>query len=433
MINKLRKKLMTLFLTLTMLIFTVAMFIMMSNTVASIQGSEVEYVNNMTDRIIEQVQHGEKIANLDLSFYATKFHTWIYLSDGLAEQSGPDFFSASLDSLLNQIRSGKSVVSMQATTEKYANQESYRTLHLIAGSKNETYYGVHSPFLSYSGTKYDFIIIYPQSPFWAIIRSYCGWYPLLWLGVFAFMYLISHILIKKAVQPAENAMISQKEFIASASHELKAPLAVIQVNTETLDMNHFDAASEQKKRVILEECARMNNLLKSMLALASSDAGNWKMNVRDADIDTLLIETWEMFIESARKQNVRLDLTIDEDYPKLSCDKERLTQVFSILLDNALTYSKPGLSIQIGAKVQTKQMMFYVIDHGCGIADTEKEKVFERFYCGDSSRTNKDHYGMGLSIALEIIKLHQGSIHLKDTPGGGCTFEINIPFEISSH
>ena len=73
-----------------------------------------------------------------------------------------------------------------------------------------------------------------------------------------------------------------------------------------------------------------------------------------------------------------------------------------------------------------------MIDHGCGIDDTEKEKVFDRFYTGDASRTNKNHYGLGLSIAKEIINLHQGSISLTDTPDGGCTFEIYIPLEKAS-
>ena len=428
MINKLRKKLMTMFLSFTMLIFTVAMFIMMSTTVISVQGSEMEYVNNMADSIIQQVQSGEKV-HLDLSVYATKFGSWVYLSDGITEQSGPEYFDTPLDVLKNQIKSGKYVLSMQETIDNDTNKESNCIIHLLVGSRNEKYYGMHNAFISNAGTKYDLMIIYPQSTFWAIIRSYCSWYLLLWLGVFAFIYLMSHILIKKAVQPAESAMKSQKDFIASASHELKAPLAVIQVNTETLNIDQDDMVSVQKQRVILEECVGMSNLLKSMLTLASSDTENWKMNLRETDVDTLLIETWEMFVEGARKQNVCLDLNIEDNYPKLICDKERITQVFGILLDNAITYSKPGLNIEMGAKVQTKQIMFYVVDHGCGIADTEKEKVFERFYCGDSSRTDKSHYGLGLSIAQEIVKLHQGSIDLKDTRNGGCTFEINIPFE----
>lgn len=116
-------------------------------------------------------------------------------------------------------------------------------------------------------------------------------------------------------------------------------------------------------------------------------------------------------------------------YPKLCCDKERITQVLGILLDNAMSHSKSNDTIEMGAVVHQKHIVFYVADHGCGIPDAEKEKIFDRFYTGDRSRTDKNHYGLGLSIAKEIVKLHHGSITIKDTPNGGCTFEINIPLE----
>ena len=85
----------------------------------------------------------------------------------------------------------------------------------------------------------------------------------------------------------------------------------------------------------------------------------------------------------------------------------------------------------MGARVLPKQLALFVTDHGPGIPDAEKEKVFERFYSGDPSRTDKGHFGLGLSIAREIVKLHHGTIRLTDTPGGGCTFEV-ILFRIST-
>ena len=254
------------------------------------------------------------------------------------------------------------------------------------------------------------------------LKNGCSLYPVVWLGVLVLMYFLSRFLIGKAVEPVEDTMKSQKEFIASASHELKAPLAVIQANAETME-------SSQKQKIILDECSRMSKLVQSMLALASSDAGNWKMDIRETDVDTLLIETWEKFSESARKKNIRLNLDIEDHYPKTHCDKERISQVLGILLDNAISYSSPGQTIEMGAKVLPQKLAFFVIDHGPGIADAEKAKVFERFYSGDPSRTDKSHFGLGLSIAQEIVRLHHGTIRLTDTPGGGCTFEICLPIE----
>ena len=102
----------------------------------------------------------------------------------------------------------------------------------------------------------------------------------------------------------------------------------------------------------------MSKLVQSMLALASSDAGNWKMDFRETDVDTLLIETWEQFSESARKKNIRLNLDIEDHYPKIQCDKERISQVLGILLDNAISYSSPGQAIEMGAKVPPQKRAF---------------------------------------------------------------------------
>lgn len=104
-------------------------------------------------------------------------------------------------------------------------------------------------------------------------------------------------------------------------------------------------------------------------------------------------------------------------------------QVLGILLDNAIAHAQSNDTIQMGAKAEANYIVFYVKDHGCGIADKDKEKIFDRFDTGDASRTNKNHYGLGLSIAKEIVMLHHGTISLEDTPGGGCTFEIYIPIE----
>ena len=153
------------------------------------------------------------------------------------------------------------------------------------------------------------------------------------------------------------------------------------------------------------------------------------MEIRETNVDALLIEAWEQFCESAKKQHIQLNLNIEDHYPRIPCDAERIGQVLSILLDNAITHSAPGQSIEMGARVQPKQLVLSVTDHGPGIPDGEKEKVFQRFYSGDPSRTDKSHFGLGLSIAREIVKLHHGAIRLRDTPGGGCTFEVCLPME----
>lgn len=425
MIDKLRKKLMVMFLTSTVLIFTLAMLVMMGNSVISAQTSEIQYVNNLADSVLDQINSGKDIDNVNLVEYSSKAKVWISLTDGLTTQKTPECLITSSEVLLKRMLENSSLLSgIQVVGTEMSGEA--RTVHSFAGMEGEPYYGIHSTTYKRGASVVDLILIYPHSTVWEILQRNCTIYPIVWLVVVLLLYALSRFLIKKAIQPVERAMKSQKEFIASASHELKAPLAVIQANAEALEIEEVNS---HKKKVILDECTRMGTLIQSLLALASSDAGNWKMNIQETNVDTLLIESWDAFSESARKKNIRLDLNIEEHYPTILCDKDRINQVIGILLDNAISYSPSGLTIEMGATVQGKQFVLYVIDHGSGIPDSEKEKVFQRFYSGDPSRTNKGHYGLGLSIAQEIVNLHQGSLRLKDTPDGGCTFTIHLPIE----
>ncbi|MCQ1530541.1 sensor histidine kinase [Lutispora saccharofermentans] len=424
MIKKLRKKLVVMFLSFTMLAFTIMELLMVGNTVARVQESEMIFVGNMCDSIIEQIKDGVGINDPNLLSYVTKFHGWVYISDGISEISSVESFVTSSDILIKQMKSGNMLLS--TTVESNANIEmATRTIYLISETQNEKYCGVNDAFQA-SGTEYNLILIVPQSTPWEIIKSYCSWYPLVWLGMLLLMYFMSRILIGKAVEPVEATIKSQKRFIAAASHELKAPLSVIQANTETLCIDQA-TASQKKQKVVLDECGRMSTLIQSMLRLASSDTGSWKMSMKETDVDSLLIEAWEAFQESARKKNIRIELNIEEHYPKFVGDKEHIGTVLGILIDNAISYSMPDLSIEMGAEVQQKQIVFFVTDHGAGISNSEKEKVFERFYRADPSRNSKEHFGLGLCIAKEIVQLHQGTITLEDTPGGGCTFKVKLP------
>lgn len=427
MIKKLRKKLVVMFVSFTMLAFTIMELLMVGNTVARVQESEMIFAGNMCDSIIEQIKNGVGINDPNLLSYVTKFHGWVRISDGISEVSSAESLITSSDILLNQVKSGNMLPS--TTVESDANIEmDSRTICSISGTQNEKYCGVNDAF-QVSGTEYNLILIVPRSTTWKIIKSYCSWYLPAWLGMLLLMYLMSRILVGKAVEPVEATIRSQKRFIAAASHELKAPLSVIQANTETLCIDQTDTASLKKQKVVLDECGRMSTLIQSMLRLASSDAGSWKMSMKEIDADSLLIEAWEAFQEFARKKNIRIKLNIEEHYPKFIGDKEHIGTVLGILIDNAISYSLPDLSIEMGAEVQQKQIVFFVTDHGAGISNSEKEKVFERFYRADPSRNSKEHFGLGLCIAKEIVQLHQGTITLEDTPGGGCTFKVKLPIK----
>ena len=128
----------------------------------------------------------------------------------------------------------------------------------------------------------------------------------------------------------------------------------------------------------------------------------------------------------ARKIHLFIDLPEEPLAPYL-LDKGRISQVLDILLDNAASYVPAGGTVRLSLSEEKENLCFTVSDNGPGIPESARKNIFQRFYRVDSSRKDKHHFGLGLSIAKEIISLHGGSIRISETPGGGATFTITLP------
>lgn len=244
------------------------------------------------------------------------------------------------------------------------------------------------------------------------------------LSVFV-LYLVGIRLIDRALRPAVESRTRQTEFIAAASHELRSPLAVIQANADTVA--ELPEHSREAARTITAECERMSRLISDMLLLASTDAKNWPVTLAPVELDTLLIDVYEAYAPVCRRRGFRLALSLpDEPMPTVEGDAQRLSQVLGILIDNAMNYGEDAENKEIALSVQPRKgrLCVRVTDHGAGIPDEQKPHIFERFYRGDSSRKTKQHFGLGLAIAKELVTLNNGSIAVADTAGGGSTFSI---------
>ena len=146
---------------------------------------------------------------------------------------------------------------------------------------------------------------------------------------------------------------------------------------------------------------------------------------KPAELDTLLLSAYEKFEPLARKKSISISISLpDKIIPPCPCDKERIEQVFSILLDNAISYTPPEGRISLSMEASMERLSFRVSDNGAGIPDAEKKAVFGRFYRCDKSHKDKSHFGLGLCIAQEIIHMHKGKLWIEDTPGGGATFVV---------
>lgn len=239
--------------------------------------------------------------------------------------------------------------------------------------------------------------------------------------------LFSFWFTKRAITPIKESNRKQTEFIAAASHELRSPLAVLQASAATL---HYQDLSTQEHftTIIEKECKRMGRLVDDLLLLANADAKTWSVHFTMVELDTLLINLRECFLPVSKLHHISLKLILPEyTVPLLYADSQRLEQVLTILLDNAFSYTPEGGNVTLSLSFEMHQFKICVIDNGCGIPDEHKSHIFDRFYRVDHTRHDKEHFGLGLSIAYEIIRLHQGSLSLHDTPGGGCTFVIQLP------
>jgi signal transduction histidine kinase len=240
------------------------------------------------------------------------------------------------------------------------------------------------------------------------------------LGVFSYFFT------RRMIKPLEKSRKQQTEFIASASHELRTPLAVIQTT-----LSAFLKADEEQAiqfyNSMESECKRMSRLVDDLLALANADSYTLLAQMKDVEIDTLLLNVAEKFDLIGQEKEITISVKLpSKKSPTIKGDVFRLTQVLAILLDNAISYSPKGSKVILTMEVLKHRVSICVIDNGIGIPDEEKEKIWERFYRVDSSRKSGEHFGLGLPIAKEIINLHKGKIIVKDNPEGGSIFIVSL-------
>ena len=232
------------------------------------------------------------------------------------------------------------------------------------------------------------------------------------LAAAAMLLAFSFFFTGRILKPLRDNQEAQMQFFAAASHELRTPLSVMLASAECCEKAN---AEEQKSffKTIRKEGRQMNNLLNDMLTLAHAGTNRFPIEKAPAQLDTLCLNVYEAFDSLCRNKKLSLSLELPENIPpRCFCDSERIAQTLSILLHNAVSYTPEG---------------GHITDTGSGISDADKKHIFERFYRTEKSRSAKEHFGLGLSIAYEIVNAHHGRITVEDNPGGGSIFTIMLP------
>jgi two-component system, OmpR family, sensor histidine kinase CiaH len=246
------------------------------------------------------------------------------------------------------------------------------------------------------------------------------------LGTLLLFFVISLLLSRWTVRPVERSWKQQRQFVADASHELKTPLAVILSSLDMLD-HYGDADPEKQQRWnenVRTSAKQMQTLVEELLVLARSDNATQQLHLEDCDLTDIVEDSLLLFEPLAFEQGRQIDEKLDETVT-VNGDTALLKRIVDIYLDNACKYSLPNSTIQVALKSDGKRALLSVYSEGDPIPHEQLERIFERFYRADPSRT-EEGYGLGLAIATELAHLHHGKVWAEPALGGN-TFYFSMP------
>lgn len=224
----------------------------------------------------------------------------------------------------------------------------------------------------------------------------------------------------------------RKDFIANVSHELRTPISMLQGYSEAIvdDIAETKEEKNELAQIIYEESLRLSRLVNELLDLARMEAGHIQLKIEPVYIDEYISRILRKFRGVSDDNQIDLKVKKDISVEIAYFDVDRIEQVLTNLIDNAIRHTGEGGFVTVDVIYHGKTLEVSVQDTGSGIPEEDLPFVFERFYKADKSRTRKDNKkgtGLGLSIANNIIKAHQGTITVKSKLNQGTTFSFKIP------
>ena len=223
-----------------------------------------------------------------------------------------------------------------------------------------------------------------------------------WLGTFFLVALLS----RRAIAPVVRGMEKQRQFVTNAGHEIKTPLAIIQANTEALELHQ---GQSKWSRNIRAQTIRLTGLMENLLTLARMDEARLPPPQK-VDLSQAAQESLEAFQEAAGAREVTLTGEIAPGLT-LPASREHMVQLLSILLDNGMKYTEPGGEIALTLTQEGSRLRLRVTNGPTQVPAGDLSRLFDRFYRGDPARNQKSGgYGIGLSAAQAIVQGWHGTI-----------------------
>ena len=219
----------------------------------------------------------------------------------------------------------------------------------------------------------------------------------------------------------------RRDLVANVSHELRTPISALQAVLENL-VDGVESPDPATLRSMLEQVERLGRLVNQLLDLSRLESGAVPLKTEPFEVRELM----ERIVREARGPghrgpDVSFEVRISPPTLSLVADPERLHQVMTNLVANAVRHSPAGETVEIVATCSAGVIRFEVIDEGPGIPEGERGRVFERYYRSDAARSSDGGTGLGLSIARWIVELHHGEIHAEGREPTGCRMVVELP------
>lgn len=268
----------------------------------------------------------------------------------------------------------------------------------------------------------NMVFLDASGEFFSVLRVLllsCGVGLVCWGLMLAFVIALS----RKAICPIAENIEKQKQFVTNAGHEIKTPLAIIQSNTEAMELY---IGENKWSRNIKDQTERLSGLMKNLLLLARMDEEGVKVAAVDFSLSDLLRKMAEDFRQPLELKGILMQTEVESGV-FLHADRSQIEQLISILLDNAVKYTDEGGAVQISLRRREKATEMCIQNTCKNLPDVASDKLFDRFYRGDSARTQKSGgYGIGLSVARSIVEANKGTIRAEYVEQGSICFRVRF-------
>lgn len=241
---------------------------------------------------------------------------------------------------------------------------------------------------------------------------------------------IGEVIMLKNVTPFKELDLAKTNFIATVSHELKTPIASLQMGIKLLDDDRVGNLNQEQRGIIqtlADETSRLSKLTNELLDLAQVETGNIKLNLKKVDVQDIVMQALEAVKFHAERKRVDVQASDYKEMPSVKADMDKSTWVLVNLLTNAIRYSPENEKVVLTCDVDERNVIFSVKDFGPGIERKYVDRLFEKFYQvpGTPSGT-----GLGLAISKEFIEAQGGAIYMQSKPGEGSTFSFKLPIAV---